>query len=528
MQENKGSLAKWLPLIVGCCLAFGMWMGVKFFSNDRVFRIGNNSNYDIVMNYLQTQYVDTVNIEDLNGLAINEVLSKLDPYSMYIPASELAHVNEPLEGNFEGVGIEFYVLNDTILVVNAIPGGPSEAIGIRSGDKIISINGKQVAGVKISNADIIKSLRGVAGTLAKVKIQRSNSPKLLDFTIKRDKIPLYSVDIAYMLTRDIGYLKINKFSATTADEVNESLQKLTSRGMKKLVLDLRGNGGGYLDAAIRVSDEFLSNGKLITYTKGRTQPKKEFLSTSRGVFEKGEMVVLIDEGSASASEIVSGALQDWDRATVIGRRSFGKGLVQEQYMLPDGSGLRLTVSKYYTPTGRSIQKPFDVTSMHDDEVLNRFKHGELYFKDSIIFNQSLVFTTPEGKKVYGGGGIMPSVFIPADSLFMNEGFGKFVNAGTMISFSYNFVDKNREMLSKFSVSEVFAKEFIISDQIFTDFLVESQKMVGEKLAVNPTIEKLLKKYLKANIARQLLKNEGYYNVINTDDEVVKASIEYLK
>jgi carboxyl-terminal processing protease len=355
--------------------------------------------------------------------AIAHILNKLDPHSSYIPATDRLAANEDLRGNFDGIGVEFNIFDDTIVVVSALSGGPSEALGIQSGDKIIDVDGKQMAGIGVNTSDVMKALKGPRGTEVKVKILRRD--KQIDYNIIRDKIPQNSVDVAYMVDKETGYIKVNRFSATTFEEFQASMAKLKERGMKKLVLDLQGNPGGYMNMAIDMADEFLGAGKTIVSQKGKENKyNASASSTSKGEFEKGDLVVLVNEGSASASEILAGALQDNDRALVVGRRSFGKGLVQSPFDLSDGSELRLTISRYYTPSGRSIQKPYEDDEEYSRDIISRYNHGEFFHSDSIHFNDSLKYLTLNGRTVYGGGGIMPDYFVPLDtslnSYYLNE------------------------------------------------------------------------------------------------------------
>jgi len=469
-----------------------------------------------------------VDAEFLTDQTISQLLTQLDPYSAYIPAAHYEEVNQPLEGNFEGIGIEFYKLNDTILVVSALSGGPSEQVGIRGGDKIITVDSVLVAGQNLSNEDIIKKLRGRKGSKVLVSIKRNGQKELMRFTITRDRIPIYSVDIAYMVAPEVGYIKINKFSATTADEFRQAFAKLRSSSpIEGLVLDLRGNPGGYLDAAIRLADEFLPDGKLITYTEGRTQPRRDFSSSSSGLFETGKLVILIDEGSASASEIVSGAIQDWDRGDVIGRRSFGKGLVQEQFDMRDGSAVRLTVSRYYTPSGRSIQKPYEGGKSSDD-FLERLERGELFSADSIHQNDSLQFNTANGRLVFGGGGIMPDVFVPADSNKFSDYFNAINNTGTLIQFSYVYADQQRTQLGRFKTAEAFVKGFQV-DATLVQALLAFAKSEGIENGGDDYKKDLetIRLYLKANIGRQLFSNEAYFPIIQQRDKTLKKALEVL-
>lgn len=374
----------------------------------------NLSIYKVVrfLQYVSSDYVDTINIDKLADDAIIEILRNLDPHSVYITKEDVRAMNEPLEGNFEGIGVEFNILNDTLMVVNPIPGGPSERVGIMAGDRIVDIDGTKVAGIGLKNSDVFKMLRGTKGTNVTVQIMRKGLAELLEFNITRDRIPIYSLDAAYMVQPRIGYIKLNRFALTTEEEFLEALNKLKKERMQDLILDLRGNGGGFLNASVALADHFLDDNKLIVYTEGRTSPKTDFMSTRNGEFKKGRLVILIDEGSASASEIVAGAVQDWDRGIIIGRRSFGKGLVQNQLPLPDGSMIRLTVARYHTPTGRVIQKPYNFGELESyyNDLNIRYQKGEYFSVDSIAIPDSLKYQTlQKSRVVYGGGGIMPEI-----------------------------------------------------------------------------------------------------------------------
>jgi carboxyl-terminal processing protease len=533
IDPGKKRLNVWLPLLFALVLALGMYLGSKLQTETAngpsiVLRNGGNK-LDQILKLVENRYVDSVDTEDLTDKTIAELLTQLDPYSAYIPAANYEEANQPLEGNFEGIGIEFYKLNDTILVVSALSGGPSEQVGLRGGDKIVTVDSVLVAGQNLSNEAIIKKLRGKKGSKVRVGIKRNGQKELMSFTITRDRIPIYSVDIAYLVAPAVGYIKINKFSATTADEFRQAFVKLSSSTpLKGLVLDLRGNPGGYLDAAIRLADEFLPDGKLITYTEGRTQPRRDFSSSSSGLFETGKLVVLIDEGSASASEIVSGAIQDWDRGEVIGRRSFGKGLVQEQFDMRDGSAVRLTVSRYYTPSGRSIQKPYE-SGKSSDDFLERLERGELFSADSIHQNDSLQFRTASGRLVFGGGGIMPDIFVPADSNKFSDYFNAINNTGTLIQFSYVYADQQRAQLERFKTAEAFVKDFQV-DAALVQALIAYAKSEGIENKGEAYKKDLdtIRLYLKANIGRQLFSNEAFFPVIQQRDKTLIKALEVLR
>lgn len=475
--------------------------------------------------HIDRMYVDDVNKNKLVDAAIVSMLAELDPHSIYIPKEDLEEVNEPLKGNFEGVGIQFNIVRDTIYVVDAIPGGPSERIGIRAGDRIVNIDQDNVAGVNFKNNDVMKRLRGKKGTKVNVSILRKGEATPLDFTITRDKIPIFSVEASYMAEPNVGYIKVSRFSATTMKEFREKLTELKAAGMKDLILDLQGNGGGYLRTAIEMADEFLGDRKLVVYTEGRTSPREDTYATKDGLFEKGRLVVLVDEGSASASEIVSGAVQDWDRGLIIGRRSFGKGLVQRPVMLSDGSAVRLTVSRYYTPSGRSIQKSYDEgVEAYQREKTERFAKGELTTADSIHLADTVKYFTMNKRVVYGGGGIMPDVFVPIDTMQSSAYFGQLVRKGILNTFALAKVDERREQwLAIYPDVASFARRFVI-DEVLGDEL----QAYAAKEGVEPDTagwqrsKELINLRLKALIARDLWNTSAYWQVINAENPVDRS------
>lgn len=530
-MQNRKTSAIGSSLLLSLTLILGMYLGLKFQDEIRSIGISSKaSSMEQVMRLIDKKYVDSVDLKKLEQSNIEELLSKLDPHSVYIPAEDFKKVNEQLEGNFEGIGIEFYLLNDTIYVVSAISGGPSEQLGIKSGDKIIKVDGKLVAGKKIANSDVTKMLRGEGGTKVKVSIKRKNHKELIDFNITRGTIPLNSVDVAYMLSSTIGYIKVSSFGSTTYDEFFDGLKKLKKQGLSSLVLDLRGNPGGYLNTAIMIADEFLGDKKLIVYTEGKSSPKKQEFATEAGNFEKGKLIVLIDEGSASASEIVAGAVQDWDRGIIVGRRSFGKGLVQEQAMLSDGARLRLTIARYYTPTGRCIQKPYDKgLEAYESDLSNRYVHGELSSPDSIKISNTKAYTTPSGKKVYGGGGISPDVFVPIDTTDFSIFYSKAISEGLITEFAYKFTDSNKEKLGKFKNTVDFNRHFDLSEAVFYQFVAFCEKR-GLNAMSNDVYKSKnsIKVQLKAIIARQLFKTEGYFMVMNSIDKTLQKAILLLE
>jgi carboxyl-terminal processing protease len=475
---------------------------------------------DALLNMIAYQYVDSVDEEQLTDDAIRAILKDCDPHSVYISAEDLKDVNEPLVGKFEGIGVQFNILEDTIMVTQTIAGGPSEKLGIRSGDRIVTIEGENVTNIKLTNNDVLKRLRGDQGTKVKVQVYRRGSQELLDFVIVRDKIPLYSVDASYMASPEIGYIKISRFADKTVEEFQTKLKELKEQGMKNLILDLTDNGGGYLNRAIELADEFLSAGKKVVYTEGRTQSRQEYNASAAGGWEKGKLVVLVNESSASASEIVTGAVQDWDRGLVIGRRTFAKGLVQKPYPLPDGSAVRLTIARYYTPSGRCIQKPYEKGAKGDEEydadLSERFLHGELYSLDSIKVNDSLKYYTAAKRTVYGGGGILPDIFVPLDTSMNSSFYDDLRRKGVMTDFALTYVDDNRKNLLK-EYADVFAfkKGFNLNDELLNKFFAYAEKKeVKKDEAGFRRSEKIIRTQLKALIARDLWNTNAYFVVVN--------------
>lgn len=525
-----------LPIILSLVLILGIWLG--YFLSQRTGNLAANSQYykatpkdkiNSLLDFIEYQYVDTINKKDLVEKTVTAMLQSLDPHSSYIPASEFAEINEPLEGNFDGIGIEFNIIKDTIRVVTTIEGGPSEKIGIKPGDKLITVDGKKVAGVKISNKEVFGKLRGVHGTAVIVTVLRTGVNKPLEFKIIRDAIPLYSLDAAYMINQNIGYIKISKFSATTYAEYLKAFNTLTKKGMKKMILDLRGNPGGYLNAAVDISDEFLTNGLQIVYTQGKASPKKVYKATEHGSFENNGLAILIDEGSASASEIVAGAVQDNDRGVIIGRRSFGKGLVQDQLQLPDGSAIRLTIARYYTPTGRSIQKPYtDDKELYYGEEYSRYEHGELLNADSVKLDTTKIYKTADGRVVYGGGGIMPDVFVPVDTSKVNPFLNKVFYTGTINTFAFEYADNHRSQLKSFGNAKNYIDKFEVNQALLNEFYAycAKQNLKPENISKEKTSE-AIKPYLKAFIGRDLFDKEAYYPIINKNDRCILKAVEQL-
>jgi carboxyl-terminal processing protease len=477
-------------------------------------------------------YVDKIDEDKLIEESITQMLSGLDPHSTYSNAEEVKKINEPLSGNFEGIGIQFNIIEDTLFVIQPLNNGPSQRAGVLAGDRIISVNDTIIAGVQMSSEEIMSRLRGQKGTKVNLRIVRKGADESLLFTVTRDKIPVFSVDACYMVLPQIGYIRIEHFGATTAGEFKESLTKLQKEGMKDLILDLQGNGGGYLNAAIDLTDEFLSRKELIVYTQGRASQRKEFFAQGGGKFQKGRLILLVDEYSASASEIVSGAVQDWDRGIIVGRRSFGKGLVQRPIDLPDGSMIRLTVARYYTPVGRCIQKPYGNAEQYQKDILNRYNNGEMINADSIHFLDLLTYKTKKLERiVYGGGGIMPDCFVPVDTTLYTNYYRKLRDKGIMIKTATRYMDNNRhELLKKYKKFETFNAQFFIDE---TNLLTEMKELASkEKIEFNEKEYSislsLIKTQLKAAISRDIWDTNAYYRVINTINPNVIRAIELLK
>lgn len=488
-------------------------------------------------------YVDTVNEDKLVEKAIIEMLAQLDPHSTYSDAQEVKKMNEPLQGNFEGIGVQFQMIEDTLLIVQPVSNGPSEKIGILAGDRIIAVNDTTIAGVKMSTEDIMGRLRGPKDSKVKLTILRRGVKDPLVFTVKRDKIPILSLDAAYMIQPKTGYIRINRFGATTAEEFLKALKELQKKGMKDLVLDLQGNGGGYLNAAIDLANEFLGQKELIVYTEGRREQRSEFFAKGDGNFKNGRLIVLVDEFSASASEIVTGAIQDWDRGIVVGRRSFGKGLVQRPIDLPDGSMIRLTIARYYTPSGRCIQRPYESNlngksnqsnetnkDKYNQDLIDRYNRGEMTSADSIHFPDSLKVPTKKlARTVYGGGGIMPDYFVPVDTTLYTDYHRNLVAKGVIINTTMKFIEQNRAALKeKYKTFDKFNDNFEIDEQVLNHMRELADK---EKVEFNEEQYKkalpLIKTQLKALIARDLWDMNEYFQVMNATNESVVRALEIL-
>jgi carboxyl-terminal processing protease len=532
MNNNSNQNSSWaikLPLYLSLTLVLGVLLGAGLSGSGRDNGSPTYSSKLMeVIGLIQQDYVDTVNMEELTDYTITKMLEKLDPHTSYIPISDIQMSHAQLEGDFEGVGIEFNIIKDTIYVISPISGGPSEKAGIQAGDKIVRINEENVGGVGFTSMDVFKRLRGKKGTEVKLGVIRNGSSKILYYNIIRDKIPTYSVDVFYMVDATIGYVKISRFAENTAAEFKAAVKALKELGMQKLLIDLRENPGGYLNQATDIADELLSGNKLIVYTDGkRNQFDRKYYASNNGQFEDGDVVVLINEGSASASEILSGAIQDHDRGIIVGRRSFGKGLVQEPKRLKDGSELRLTISRYYTPSGRCIQKPYekDHPESYDDELMERYKHGEFFNKDSIKVTDSMVYKTDKGRIVYGGGGIMPDIFVPRDTSDYSKLLVGVLNQNIIREYALEYYQKNKTTLEKMNY-EQYQKSFEISGAMFNDILKRAQasKIVYTDVDVQKS-KKTIESYMKAYIARSVWGNKGFYPIYNLTDEIYLQGIQ---
>ena len=479
---------------------------------------------------IENYYVDAADSNDLTEEAIIAMLKELDPHSAYISKEDVEKANEPLVGSFEGIGVTYQLIRDTITVISPTAGGPSERVGIMTGDQILKIDGEDAFGKKIDNEFVQKRLRGPKGTKVTVSVKRGDNPELIDFEIIRDKIPLNSINTAYMLDNQVGYIKLDRFAQESVNEFKEALEKLRAQGMQSLIFDLRGNTGGYLNTAIELVDQFFDAGKLIVFTEGLHEPRREQKSTASGLYTTGNLVVLIDEGSASASEILTGAIQDHDRGVVIGRRSFGKGLVQRPFNLPDGSVIRLTTARYHTPSGRCIQRPYDNgVEEYAHELANRLAHGEYFHADSIHFPDSLKYTTDGGRTVYGGGGIMPDLFIPVDTAYSSRLYTNLVRKAALTRFTTDYALKHRDALrAQYGTFEQFNQEFTVDQDI-----IDGLRLVAEDAQVEwndeqfARSEKFLLLQIKALIARNVWEAQQYYQVMSAADQGIQKALEVL-
>ena len=523
---NTDKLKQYLPLIVAFSIVIGMFVGIKYQPSGPLFvgSTADDNDYNTVLRYVKEAYVDTVNSDNLSETAINKMLHSLDPFSVYIPKRDLAAVNESLQGNFQGIGIFFYVLNDTVMVEKVIEKGPSERAGLKAGDRIIEVDGVKIAGQKLANDKIVSKLKGPANSSVKVTIYRKSENKMIPTTIKRGTIDVSSLDTWYLLNPETAYIKVNKFSETTGFDFENALKELKSKGAKKLILDLRGNGGGYLSQAIQMCDQFFDSKKLVTYTKDRNNKKDVYFSHNAGVFANGALVVLVDEGTASASEIVSGAIQDHDRGWIIGRRTYGKGLVQQQYELPSGAAVRITVAKYYTPSGRCIQKPYkNGIDENDEELLDRYVNGELYQLDSLKFSDTTQFFTAKGRRIYGGGGVSPDIFVPYDSSSFSRNVLNIISSSAFMDAAFTFADNNRTPFMAYKNADNFVKEFVLPSNVLLNAISKTGVTYQNTAAHNQAIQR----QFKALVARAIFHYEGYFRVINQNDPMMNAALKKL-
>ncbi|MCB9233973.1 MAG: S41 family peptidase [Bacteroidia bacterium] len=528
-REIKYALAAGLLVLIGMLAGFQLKQG---FSDEKVQQISNNADkFREAMWFVERNYVEPTDSKKLVDDAIKGMLEGLDPHSFYIPEDEMKAMDEQMQGSFEGIGIEFNLIEDTIYVVAPIAGGPSEQLGIRSGDRIVRIDGENVAGIGIKNSDVMAKLKGNKGSHVVVDIKRRGVKKLINFDITRDKIPLLSVDFSYMVDKNTGYMRVTRFAGTTHEEFVENLTKLKKDGMKNLILDLRDNPGGYMDKAQLMADEFLSKGKLVVYTEGRVpNSRSSYRATSEiNGFEDGGLIVLMNYGSASASEIVAGAVQDWDRGIIMGVRSFGKGLVQTQKPFSDGSAIRLVISKYYTPSGRSIQKPYKMSSKeYNQEVLDRFESGEVWDMSKIDLPDSLKYETHSGRPVYGGGGILPDVFVPRDTTMDSDLLGELISNNIFREFSYEYVGDQTKLKNQYPSAKSFVDKFELTPQMVALFREFS---IGKKVKYDDAqyqISKpLIDNYIKAFIGRALYNDDAFLPVLHQEDNMMKKALEMM-
>ena len=528
-MNNKQARFVWVPLLVAVAVVGGILIG-RFFSSEIPF--GNSARYDKIESLLQCieqQYVDTVNRADLIENVMPKILGELDPHSAYIPAKDLESVNEELEGSFSGIGIQFNILNDTINVVSVIPGGPSEKVGILAGDRIVAVDDSAYVGKEITNEGVMKHLKGPKGSTVKLEILRKTSKKPLTYEVTRGDIPVNSVDAAFMLDDRSGYIKVSKFGRTTYDEFINALSKLNNEGAQNFIIDLRGNSGGLMDTPINMANELLPANRLIVYAEGKAFEREDAISNGTGTFQEAPLIILTDEWSASSSEIFAGSIQDNDRGLIVGRRTFGKGLVQQQIPFRDGSAIRLTVARYYTPSGRCIQKEYQLGKADDYsmDIVNRYIHGEFFNVDSIKQNKDLVFHTVNGREVYGGGGIMPDVFVPRDTTGVTSYFNNVANEGLLYQYSFDYTDKNRERLAKAKTVEELLPMLDANTLLNSFVQYAAQKGIRPRPVYINISRKLIVNTLQAYIARNMLGEEAFYKLLLRDDETLRKAQEIL-
>jgi len=536
MAEPRRGISPFYPLLLALSLVVGLFIGQDMGGSRgplAVFQLRQPSAADKigqVIDLIDRQYVDTVAKNALVDDVLQDMLQRLDPHSYYISAAELRAAQEPLEGSFDGIGVEFAIQHDTVVVITPVEGGPSEAVGIRAGDRIVSADGTPLAGINISNDQVMKHLRGPKGSEVVVGILRHGKSEPFDVTIERGKIPINSVATSILESDGTGYIKLVRFAKNTHAEFHQAAEELRAKGMKRLVLDLRGNGGGFLNSAIDLADEFLPAGRDIVYTQGRHSPRQDATATKAGDFEEIPLALLIDEGSASASEIIAGAIQDNDRGTLVGRRTFGKGLVQEHVPLPDSSAVRITTARYYTPSGRSIQRPYGEGIDYMDDFEARASHGELLSADSIPTDTTQAYKTLKGRTVYGGGGVVPDIFVPTDTTEGSNYLSELFFTGTLNQFAFDIADRDRTVLkTRYGTAERFAEQFKVGQDLFNEL---ERYAKGEGIIARPgeldRSRDLIATRIKAGIARNVWGNEGYYRILLEKDPAFQRATEVLK
>ncbi len=537
-MQNKGNykivLAVFGALIIGLLLGNFITERSVLYTNSSVSSgllqsFKSHQKVGEILRLIEKKYVDSLDVDNYTEELAKDLIAKLDPHSVYIPLEDIVDSKEELSGSFSGIGVQFNIQNDTVMIISVISGGPSEKAGLVAGDRIIQVNDSNFTGKKINNEKVLKTLKGPEGTKVKLGIKRNGTKKILFYTITRGNIPVNSVDIAYMLTKETGFIKVNKFASTTYSEFINALGELKSKGAKKMIIDLRENSGGYMEQCIQMVNEFLPKNQLIVYAEGRAYPKMDSHSDGSGSFTSEPVVVLIDEFSASASEIFAGAMQDNDRAIIIGRRSFGKGLIQQPFPLSDGSEVRLTVARYYTPSGRSIQKPYTKGESEEYamDIYNRLLHGELESSDSVNFQDTVQYKTKKGRIVYGGGGIMPDIFIPRDTTVFTGYFTQLVNNMHIYQFAFDYTDKNRAALKKFKDWKTL-DNYLDKQDLFHKFIVYAEAK-GTKSSGNDKEKSrdIINSRLKAYIARNIIGDQGFYPILLKDDPAILRALKEL-
>lgn len=527
---NK-KLKLWLPLIFSVVMIIGMIFGYKLNDqaggSNKFFRSNKGGSLQEALDLIRLKYVENIPIDSLEIDAIQEMMNQLDPHSVYFPPVDLKEANEDLAGNFEGIGVEFNVFRDTVNIVYVIPGGPSDKAGLKIGDKIIRVNDSLVASRNLTTDEIRNAIRGEKGTLVKLQVMRGK--QLLTVAVTRGRIPVSSVDASYMIQPGTGYIRLTKFTENSYEEFMQSLEELQRIGLKELILDLRGNGGGFMNEAVEMADEFLDGDKTVVYTEGAHSKKRYYKARRPGLFEKGKLVLLQDELSASASEVLAGALQDWCRAKIIGRRSFGKGLVQEQYELSDGSAIRLTVARYFTPQGRSIQRPYDKgKKIYIDEILERYSQGEELHPDSIKYSNGQKFKTVCGDTVYGGGGITPHVYIPFDTTSFPKSINRMLLDGSFNGFVYNYYLQYKQEIDSYKDPADFSRRFNKMEDMWNEFTGAARENSVDINGITSPMKLKLQKRMKASLARYRWRTQGFYQVLNEDDLMLKKALEVIK